>query len=67
MGGILEGGWLVGLFLPGFLEACGWGRFGVSVGVGIGGFGLISVFWGLGVVSEVVWLRKWVFGEGFHA
>ena len=54
VGGILEEGWLVGLFLAGFLEACGWGGFGVSVGVGIGGFGLISLFWGMGVVFEVV-------------
>ena len=32
-----------------------------------GGCGLASVIWGLGVVSEVVWLRTWAVGEGFHA
>ena len=35
--------------------------------VGFGGRGLVSVIWGLGVVSETVWLRTWSVGEGFHA
>ena len=39
----------------------------VSVGVGFGGCGLALVIWGLGVMSEVVWLRTWADGEGFHA
>ena len=43
------------------------GGFGVSVDVGIGRFGLVSVFWGLYVVFEVVWLRTCVIGERFHA
>ena len=27
----------------------------------------MSVIWDLGVVSEVVWLKTWAVGEGFHA
>ena len=42
------------LVLASFLVACEWRGFGVSLGVGFGGCGLVSVIWGLGMVSEVV-------------
>ena len=54
------------MVLVGFLVVCEWGRFGISLGVGSGGCLLMLVICGLGVVSEVVWLRMWSVGEGFH-
>ena len=65
--GILGGGWLLKLVLISVLAACEWGGFGVSLGVGFGGCWLVVVIWGLGVVMEVMWLRTWADGEGFHA
>ena len=55
------------LVLGSFLEACECRGCGVPVSVGFGGCGLVSVIWDVGVVSEVVWLRSWAVGEGFHA
>ena len=67
MGGILQEGWLLRLFLARFFGVCRWRRFRVSMGVGFGGFGSVSGIWGLGVVLEVVGLRRWTVGDGFHA
>ena len=42
--------------------------FGVSIGVGLGGFRYVSGTWGLGnMVLVVVELRTWAVGDGFHA
>ena len=40
-----------------FLGVCEWRGFGVSMGVGLGGFGSVSGIWGLGIVLVVVGLR----------
>jgi hypothetical protein len=66
-GVILVEGWLLGLVLGSFFEACECRGFGVPVSVGFGGCGLVSVIWDLGVMPEVVWLRTWAVGEEFHA
>ena len=66
-GGILGEGWLLRLVLGSILEACEVRGFGVLVSVGFGGCGLVSVILDLGMVSEVVRLRTWAVGDGFHA
>jgi len=53
--------------MGGFLAVCEGRRFVVSLGVGSGGCWLVLVFWGLGMVLEIVLLRTWADGEGFHA
>ncbi len=55
------------MVLVGFLVVCEWGRFGVSMGVGYGGWLLVLVNCRLSVVSEAVWLRTLSVGVGFHA
>ena len=65
--GIIGGGWLLRLFVVGFLVVCEGRRFGVFLGVGSGGCCLVLVAWGMGVVLEFVLLRVWADGEGFHA
>ena len=54
MGGNVEGGWLLRLVLGGFLVVCEWRRFGVSLDVDFGGYWLVLVVWGVGVVLGVV-------------
>jgi len=67
VGGIARWGWLLRLVLVGLLVVCEWGRFGISLGVGSGECWMVLVICGLGVVSEVAWLRMWSVGVGFHA
>ena len=65
--GILEEGWVLRVSLGGILGAGGWRGFGVSISVGLGGFGSVSGIWGLGMVLMVVGLITWAVGDGIHA
>ena len=67
VGGILEEGWLLWLFLAVLGGASKWRGFGVSIGVSLGRFGSVSDIWGLAVVLVVVGLRTSAIGDGFHA
>ena len=51
MGGSIGGGWLLRLVVVSFLVVCEGRRFGVSLGVGYGGWVLVA--WGLGVECGV--------------
>ena len=55
------------LSLAGFWGSYEWRGFGVSIGMGLGGFGFVSGIWGLGMVLVVVRLRTWAVGDGFQA
>ena len=57
--GVVGWSWLLRLGLSGFLVSCEWGKFGVSLGGGLGGFGSVSG------IEDVV-LRACVVGDWFH-